>query len=64
MPTFGLTTSLGGVETCVSHPASTSHRQLTDAELEDAGIRAGDLRLAVGIEDANDLIEDLDQALR
>ena len=57
-------TSLGGVETCVSHPASTSHRQLTDAELEGAGIRAGDLRLAVGIEDANDLIEDLEQALR
>ncbi len=57
-------TSLGGVETCVSHPASTSHRQLTEAELEAAGIRAGDLRLAVGIEDANDLIEDLEQALR
>jgi methionine-gamma-lyase len=57
-------TSLGGVETCVSHPASTSHRQLSDAELEAAGIRAGDLRLAVGIEDADDLIEDLDQALR
>jgi methionine-gamma-lyase len=57
-------TSLGGVETCVSHPASTSHRDLTDTELEAAGIRAGDLRLAVGIEDADDLIEDLDQALR
>jgi methionine-gamma-lyase len=57
-------TSLGGTETCVSHPASTSHRQLSEAELEAAGIRPGDLRLTVGIEDADDLIEDLDQALR
>jgi cystathionine beta-lyase/cystathionine gamma-synthase len=57
-------TSLGGVETCVSHPASTSHRQLSEEELEQAGIRPGDLRLTVGIEDADDLIEDLDQALR
>ena len=57
-------TSLGGVETCISHPASTSHRDLTETELEAAGILAGDLRLAVGIEDADDLIEDLDQALR
>jgi methionine-gamma-lyase len=57
-------TSLGGTETCVSHPASTSHRQLSAAELGAAGIRPGDLRLTVGIEDADDLIEDLDQALR
>jgi cystathionine beta-lyase/cystathionine gamma-synthase len=57
-------TSLGGTETCVSHPASTSHRQLSEAELGAAGIRPGDLRLTVGIEDADDLIEDLDQALR
>jgi cystathionine beta-lyase/cystathionine gamma-synthase len=57
-------TSLGGVETCISHPASTSHRQLSARDLEAAGIAAGDLRLAVGIEDADDLIADLDQALR
>jgi methionine-gamma-lyase len=57
-------TSLGGAETCVSHPASTSHRQLSEEELGEAGIRPGDLRLTVGIEDADDLIEDLDQALR
>ncbi len=57
-------TSLGGAETCVSHPASTSHRQLSEEELVAAGIRPGDLRLTVGIEDADDLIEDLDQALR
>jgi methionine-gamma-lyase len=57
-------TSLGGTETCVSHPASTSHRQLSEQELEAAGIRPGDLRLTVGIEDVDDLIEDLEQALR
>jgi cystathionine beta-lyase/cystathionine gamma-synthase len=57
-------TSLGGVETCISHPASTSHRQLSPRDLEAAGIAAGDLRLAVGIEDVGDLIADLDQALR
>ncbi len=57
-------TSLGGVETCISHPASTSHRQLTAAELEQAGIAEGDLRLTVGCEDVDDLIADLEQALR
>ncbi len=56
-------TSLGGVETVISHPASTSHRQLSDAELEAAGISQGSLRLAVGCEDVDDLLEDLDRAL-
>jgi cystathionine beta-lyase/cystathionine gamma-synthase len=57
-------TSLGGLETCISHPASTSHRQLSPAQLEESGIAAGDLRLTVGCEDAGDLIADLEQALR
>jgi methionine-gamma-lyase len=57
-------TSLGGVETCVSHPASTSHRQLSPAQLEEAGIAEGDLRLTVGCEEVSDLIADLEQALR
>ncbi len=57
-------TSLGGVETCISHPASTSHRQLTAEQLAEAGIGAGDLRLTVGCEDVDDLIADLEQALR
>ncbi|MGN6380253.1 MAG: PLP-dependent transferase, partial [Gaiellales bacterium] len=56
-------TSLGGVETTISHPASTSHRQLSSQELVDAGISEGFLRLSVGIEHADDLIADLDQAL-
>jgi methionine-gamma-lyase len=57
-------TSLGGLETCISHPASTSHRQLSAAQLAEAGIAEGDLRLTVGCEHVDDLIADLDQALR
>jgi len=56
-------TSLGGIVTGISHPASTSHRQLTEDELTAAGVPAGLLRLAVGAEDAGDLIADLAAAL-
>ena len=56
-------TSLGGVETVVSHPASTSHRQYSSDELAGAGISEGLLRVSVGCEDAADVVGDLDQAL-
>jgi O-acetylhomoserine/O-acetylserine sulfhydrylase-like pyridoxal-dependent enzyme len=56
-------TSIGGLMTGISHPASTSHRQLSDDDLAKAGIPAGLLRLAVGAEDVDDLIADLSQAL-
>jgi methionine-gamma-lyase len=56
-------TSLGGVETVVSHPASTSHRQLSADQLAAAGISQGLLRLSVGCEDADDLLADLSDAL-
>lgn len=56
--------SLGGVESLVCHPASMSHATMTAAEREALGIAEGTLRLSVGIEDADDLIEDLDAALR
>jgi cystathionine beta-lyase/cystathionine gamma-synthase len=52
-------TSLGSVETLVSHPASSSHRQLDDAALAAAGMSPGTVRVSVGLEDADDLIEDL-----
>jgi len=52
-------TSLGSVETLVSHPASSSHRQLTDADLAAAGLTPGTIRVSIGIEDAADLIADL-----
>jgi cystathionine beta-lyase/cystathionine gamma-synthase len=55
--------SLGGVESLASHSATTTHAALTDAEREEAGITQGLIRLSVGIEDKEDLIADLEQAL-
>jgi methionine-gamma-lyase len=56
-------TSLGGVDTVVSHPASTSHRQFTQEQLAAAGISPGLLRVSVGCEDADDVVGDFRQAL-
>src|SRR5262249_5294494 len=55
--------SLGGVESLVSMPVLTSHWGHTDAQLKDAGITKGMMRLSVGLEDVEDLRADLDQAL-
>jgi methionine-gamma-lyase len=55
--------SLGGVETLVLHPASTSHRQLDAAELRAAGIGEGSIRVSVGLEHPEDLWADFEQAL-
>lgn len=59
-----LATSLGGPETLVTHPASTTHVGLLPEELDAAGIAAGTVRLSVGLEHPDDLIADLDAALR
>jgi cystathionine beta-lyase/cystathionine gamma-synthase len=56
-------TSLGSVETLCSHPASSSHRQLDDAELAAAGLTPGMVRVSIGLEDVDDLIEDLTGAV-
>ena len=56
--------SLGGVESLASHSATTTHFALTDAERAKVGITQGLVRLSVGIEDKDDLIADLEQALR
>ena len=50
-------------KTCCLHPASATHRQMNDAELEAAGVSPDLVRLSVGIENADDLIADLAQAL-
>lgn len=55
--------SLGGVETTICQPVATSHQKISAAERESLGIRPGLLRLSVGIEDAEDIIADLLQAL-
>ena len=59
----GRATSLGGVDTVLHHPASTSHRQYSPEQLAAAGVSPGLLRLSVGCEDADDILADLDQAL-
>ncbi|XOB94034.1 trans-sulfuration enzyme family protein [Pseudomonadota bacterium 24LQ007] len=60
---FLLATSLGGVESLVSQPSATSHHGLSREERLKRGIGDGMLRLSVGLEDAEDLIADLNQAL-
>ena len=55
--------SLGGVETIICSPATTSHQKITAAERAELGISDGLLRLSAGIEDADDLIADIDAAL-
>jgi len=55
--------SLGGVESLVGHPATMSHGALTTEERTKLGVSHNLVRLSIGIEDADDLIEDLDQAL-
>jgi len=55
--------SLGGVETLISHPATMTHAALGEAGRAKIGLTDGMLRISVGIEDAEDLLEDLDQAL-
>jgi len=55
--------SLGGVETLVSLPVHTSHYGYTDEQLKAAGVDPGTVRVALGVEDAADLMEDADRAL-
>ena len=60
---FGHVANVGDTRSLVIHPATTTHSQLSDRQLVDAGITAGTVRLSAGIEDAADLIADLEQAI-
>jgi O-acetylhomoserine (thiol)-lyase len=60
---FSHVANLGDTRSLVIHSASTTHRQLTAEQQEAAGAGPGVVRISIGIEDANDLIADLDQAL-
>jgi cystathionine gamma-lyase len=60
---FSLAESLGGVESLCSHPATMTHASIPREEREKAGLKDTLIRLSVGIEDAEDLIEDLKQAI-
>ena len=53
---------MADVKSLVIHPASTTHSQLSEAELAEQGIKPNTIRLSIGIEDANDLIAALDAA--
>ena len=57
------TASLGSIQTLVVHPPSSTHRQLSDAELATAGILQGMVRISVGLEDIDDLLADMDASL-
>ena len=58
-----IVTHVADARTCLLHPASTTHRQMTDEQLLEAGVTPDLIRLSVGIEDVSDIIADLDQAL-
>lgn len=58
-----IVTHVADARTCVLHPASTTHRQLSEKQLEESGIPGDLIRFSVGIEDADDIIADIEQAL-
>ena len=61
---MSITANLGDAKTTVTHPASTTHSRLSDEERAASGITAGLLRISVGLENVEDLIADLELALR
>ena len=58
-----ISNNLGDAKSIVTHPATTTHQRLSDAQREALGISRGLVRLSVGIEDGDDLVSDLTQAL-
>jgi O-acetylhomoserine (thiol)-lyase len=60
---FSLVVNIGDSKSIITHPASTTHQQLSEAELDACGVPAGLIRISAGLENAEDLIEDLKQAL-
>ncbi len=61
---FSHLANVGDAKSLVIHPATTTHYRMTDADLARSGITAGTVRLSIGLEDASDLVEDLDRALK
>ena len=61
---FSLLANVADMKSLVIHPATTTHSQMTEDELLDAGIRPGTIRLSIGTENINDIIEDLDEAFK
>ena len=59
-----ISNNLGDAKSLITHPATTTHKSLTDEARAELGIGPGTLRISVGLEDADDLIEDIDAALK
>ena len=60
---IAIVTHVADARTCVLHPASHTHRQLSDEQLREAGVSPDLIRLSVGIEDVEDILADIKQAL-
>jgi O-acetylhomoserine (thiol)-lyase len=60
---FSHLANVGDAKSLAIHPASTTHSQLTDEDLLEAGVTGDMVRLSVGIEDISDILEDIEQAL-
>ena len=60
---FSITANLGDARSTITHPATTTHGRLSQEERLAAGITDGVIRIAIGLEDAGDLIEDLERGL-
>ena len=58
-----IATHVADARTCCLHPANATHRQMNDEQLKEAGVAPDLIRLSVGIENVNDIIADLEQAL-
>ena len=58
-----ISNNLGDAKSLITHPATTTHKNLTDEARAELGIGPGTLRISIGLEDAEDLIEDIDAAL-
>ncbi len=61
---FSLLANVADVKSLVIHPASTTHSQLNEKELEEQGIRLNTVRLSIGTENIDDIIEDLEEAFK
>ncbi len=61
---FSIVVNIGDSKSIITHPASTTHQQLSSKELKSAGISPSLIRLSIGLEDSEDLIKDLEQALK
>ena len=64
LQTIQISNNLGDAKSLITHPATTTHRNLTDEDREELQISDGLVRLSVGLEDTNDLLEDIDKALK